>query len=298
MCRRQFFVVWAHKVLTCSGVPNGMRKIIMITIKRKPDFKRQMYEKEAWERAELVCGIDEVGRSCFAGPVVAAAAILRPKAKFKYLKDSKVLTAEQRELAYEWLLKNSTFAVGIIHHRIIDSKNIYRATLCAMKRALVQLLAHTPIQPSVILVDAMPVSLDHSDIPIVHFCYGERQSASIAAASIIAKVTRDRLMTRLDPVIPGYVFASNKGYGTLAHRNGIKADGISFMHRLSFLNAKEGAIEGLELEEGETMSWIGATASKSKKGKAKKKAKSKKTKSSPKAKRIVKEKESGVPPSL
>lgn len=217
----------------------GYEKEMMITIKRKPDFKRQMYEKEAWEKGELVCGIDEVGRSCFAGPVVAAAAILRPKAKFKYLKDSKMLTAEQRELAYAWLLKNSTFAVGIMHHRLIDSKNIYRATLCAMKRALVQLLAHTPTQPSVILVDAMPVSLDHSEIPIVHFCYGERQSASIAAASIIAKVTRDSLMSRLDPVIPGYVLASNKGYGTKAHRDGIKELGLSFIHRLSFVGQEE-----------------------------------------------------------
>ena len=82
-----------------------MKVPAMITIKRKPDFKRQMYEKESWERSELVCGIDEVGRSCFAGPVVAAAAILRPKAKFKYLKDSKLLTAEQRDSAYNWLLK-------------------------------------------------------------------------------------------------------------------------------------------------------------------------------------------------
>lgn len=269
----------------------------MITIKRKPDFKRHMYEKEAWERSELVCGIDEVGRSCFAGPVVAAAAILRPKAKFKYLKDSKILTAEQRELAYEWLLKNTTFAVGIMHHRIIDSKNIYRATLCAMKRALVQLLAHTPTLPSVILVDAMPVDLSHVDIPVVHFVYGERQSASIAAASIIAKVTRDRLMTRLDPVIPGYVFASNKGYGTLAHRNGIKEHGISFMHRLTFVTAKDEEIENLELEEGASL-WTGEPARKPKqKAKLKKKAKPKKAKKNS-ARTGVKKRESVETPSL
>ncbi len=248
----------------------------MITIKRKPDFKRHMYEKEAWERAELVCGIDEVGRSCFAGPVVAAAAILRPKAKFKYLKDSKVLTAEQRELAYEWLMKNSTFAVGIMHHRIIDSKNIYRATLCAMKRALIQLLAHTPTLPSIVLVDAMPVDVSHIDIPVVHFPYGERQSASIAAASIIAKVTRDRLMARLDPVIPGYLFANNKGYGTLAHRKGIKEHGISFIHRLSFVHGQDEIIKNLELEEGAEL-WVGEPAQKAKqKTKTKKKKKSNK----------------------
>lgn len=214
----------------------------MVTTKRKPDFKRHMYEKEAWERSELVCGIDEVGRSCFAGPVVAAAAILRPRAKHKLLKDSKVLTAEQRNIAYEWLMKNSSFAVGIMHHRIIDSRNIYQATLAAMKRALVQLLSHTPQLPSIILIDAMPVSLAHMDIPVVYFVHGEHQSASIAAASIIAKVTRDVLMTRLDPVIPGYAFSNNKGYGTKAHRNGLDADGVSFMHRMSFIHDKNALI--------------------------------------------------------
>ena len=86
----------------------------MVTIKRKPDFKKNTYELEAWQRAELVCGIDEVGRSCFAGPVVAAAAILRPKAQHKMLKDSKLLTAEERNEIYPWLVKNSTFAVGIV----------------------------------------------------------------------------------------------------------------------------------------------------------------------------------------
>ena len=226
------------------------RKDDMVTIKRKPDFKKHMYEKEAWEKSELVCGIDEVGRSCFAGPVVAAAAILRPKAKFKYLKDSKVLTPEQREEAYTWLLKNCTFAVGIMHHRIIDSKNIYQATLCAMKRAVLQLLAHTPKAPSVILVDAMPVALHHIDIPVISFCYGESKSSSIAAASIIAKVTRDRLMTRLDPVVPGYAFASNKGYGTAVHRKGIDDDGLSFMHRLTFINEKsDEEMQGSLLDE-------------------------------------------------
>lgn len=220
----------------------------MVTTKRKPDFKRQMYEKEAWARSELICGIDEVGRSCLAGPVVAAAAILKPKAKFKYLKDSKMLTADQRLLAYNWLQKNSTYAVGIVHHRLIDSKNIYRATLYAMKRALVQLLAHTPTMPSIILVDAMPVQIPHLDIPVIHFVYGERQSASIAAASIIAKVTRDMLMARLDCTLPGYDIVNNKGYGTKAHRDGIKADGISFMHRLSFMTDKVMGLEEIALE--------------------------------------------------
>ncbi len=218
----------------------------MATTKRKPDFKKNTYELEAWQRAELVCGIDEVGRSCFAGPVVAAAAILRPKAQHKLLKDSKLLTAEERDEAYKWLLKNCTFGVGIVHHRSIDSKNIYQATLMAMKRAVVQLMSWTPQQPSTILVDAMPVSLQHSDIPVIHFCYGERKSSSIAAASIIAKVTRDALMARMDQVIPGYLFSTNKGYGTKAHRQAIDDGGVSLLHRMSFIHEK---VDNNELDE-------------------------------------------------
>ncbi len=208
----------------------------MVTIKRKPDFKRQQYEKEAWANAELVVGIDEVGRSCLAGPVVAAAAILQPHAQHKYLKDSKLLTPEEREIAYRWLLKKSTFGVGIMHHRIIDSRNIYQATLCAMKRALFQLLALIETPPSCILVDAMLLVIMPIYIPVISFCFGERQSASIAAASIIAKVTRDALMSRMDGTIPGYVFSSNKGYGTKVHRTALLQEGRSVMHRLSFLN--------------------------------------------------------------
>ncbi len=207
----------------------------MVTTKRKPDFKKNFYENEAWERSELVCGIDEVGRSCLSGPVVAAAAILRPKARHKLIKDSKIMTAEEREIAFEWLKTHSTYAVGIVHHRLIDSKNIYHATLIAMKRALMQLLAASTQRPSIILVDAMPVKLDHLDIPVVHFVYGESKSTSIAAASIIAKVTRDALMTRLDTVTPGYSYSTNKGYGTKAHKQGIDQDGLTLLHRMSFV---------------------------------------------------------------
>lgn len=210
----------------------------MTTTKRKPDFKKNQYEREAWERSELVCGIDEVGRSCFSGPVVAAAAILRPKARNSLVKDSKLMTPEERAIAFQWLIKNSIYGVGIIHHRLIDSHNIYQATLLAMKRALMQLFAAHDARPSVILVDAMPVRLDHITIPVVHFPFGERQSTSIAAASIIAKVTRDALMTRLDAVTPGYAYGNNKGYGTKAHRQGIDHGGLTLFHRMSFVTQK------------------------------------------------------------
>jgi len=209
----------------------------MVTIKRKPDFKKLTYEKEAWRTNQLVCGIDEVGRGCFAGPIVAAAAILKPHAKYKYLKDSKELSAEERAIAYKWLMKNSTFAVGIINHRIIDRVTIHLANIYAMKRALFQLLAHAPVAPEIILVDFIPLKFDNLEIPIIHFAKGESLSSSIAAASIIAKVTRDNLMERYNLIFPGYSFDTNKGYGTQAHKNALINLGVLFVHRNSFIKA-------------------------------------------------------------
>jgi ribonuclease HII len=170
----------------------------VVTVKRKPDFKKNMYEAEAWANGELVLGVDEVGRSSLAGPIVAAAAILRPGASSRLLKDSKLLTLEERLKAYKWLLKNCVYGVGIMHHRRIDNVNIYQADLHAMHRAVMQVFACEPKRPSVILVDAMPLKFEDLKLQVVHFAKGERKSISIAAASIIAKVTRDALMERID----------------------------------------------------------------------------------------------------
>lgn len=207
----------------------------MTITKRKPDFKRNLYEKEAWAKSELICGVDEVGRSSLVGPIVAAAVMLNPNAKHKLIKDSKILTPKERDKAYKWLIKNSSFAVGIMHHRIIDKDNIYYATLQAMKRAVTQLLVKQSKKPNIVLVDAMPINLDRSDIPVVYFSYGERQSVSIAAASIIAKVTRDNLMNRLDKLMPGYGFLSNKGYCTALHKQALFKEKELFLHRKKFI---------------------------------------------------------------
>lgn len=206
----------------------------MATIRIKSKFKRQFYEKEAWAHNNLVCGIDEVGRSCLAGPVVAAAVILKPGVKHKLLKDSKLLTSEEREVVYKWLQKNSVSCVGIISAHIIDRVNIYQATLRAMKRALMQLLSQVNQKPVIIVIDAMPVQIS-LDIPVICFYHGEKQSASIAAASIIAKVTRDNLMKRLDQVLPGYTWSSNKGYGTSVHKKAVYTLGRTIIHRVTFL---------------------------------------------------------------
>ncbi len=205
----------------------------MVTIRRKPDFKKLMYEKEAWAKDELVCGVDEVGMSCFAGPVVAAAVILKSNASYKYLKDSKLMSSEERIKAYNWITKNCEYAFGIMHHRIIDSINIHQADIRAMRRAVTQLLSTCKKSPSIILVDHVALKLN-IDTPVIHFCKGESKSNSIAAASIVAKVIRDNLMSRMDSIIPGYSFITNKGYGTKAHKKAIGEYGISLCHRLSF----------------------------------------------------------------
>ena len=166
---------------------------------------------------------------------MAAAAILKPNVRHSLLQDSKLLTPQERDIAYRWLLKNATFGVGITHHRLIDSLNIYYATLVAMNRAVMQLLSICKREPSIILVDAMPLAFEVHSIPVVHFIYGERQSKSIAAASIIAKVTRDALMSRMDALTPGYDYTNNKGYGTRAHKEGIQKAGITVLHRLNFV---------------------------------------------------------------
>ena len=134
----------------------------------------------------------------------------------------------------------------------------------------------------------MPVNLKHVDIPVVSFCYGESKSCSIAAASIIAKVTRDRLMSRLDPVVPGYSFASNKGYGTAVHRKGIDDDGLSFMHRLTFINDKSD-----EEMQASILADLDESGFKNKKSKKKSKVKKKVKKTKKAAKSSASAKKSG-----
>ncbi|MCL5874871.1 MAG: hypothetical protein M1114_00160, partial [Candidatus Dependentiae bacterium] len=119
-------------------------------------FNKNYFEKKAWEQGQLVCGIDEVGRGCLAGPLVTAAVILPEGKVHRLLKDSKLMTLQERLDAYKWITKHCYYGFGIVNHRVIDSQNIWKATLIAMKRALMHALAVSPRQPSAILVDAMP----------------------------------------------------------------------------------------------------------------------------------------------
>jgi len=205
----------------------------MATIKRVPSFIPQIYEYRAWQAEQTVCGIDEVGRGCLSGPVVAAAVILPPYTDHPLIKDSKTLTPKQRQKAYEWITTHAQYAVGITHHRIIDTLNIYHATLVAMKRAATQLLTTSSYKPQYILTDAMPLILSGCH-DIVYFTHGEHQSSSIAAASIVAKVTRDRLMKRLDTVFPCYGLSHHFGYSTPLHKKELALRGATLLHRHSF----------------------------------------------------------------
>ena len=177
-----------------------------------------------------VCGIDEVGRGPLAGPVVAAAVILPKDCRILYINDSKQLSAKKRDELYDEIMEKAlAVGVGLVSHERIDEINILQATYEAMRMAIGKL----DLTPAVLLNDAVTIpEVDIKQVPIIK---GDAKSASIAAASIIAKVTRDRLMEQLDSVYPGYDFAGNKGYGSAKHIEGLKTMGPCAIHRRTFI---------------------------------------------------------------
>ena len=199
--------------------------------KREEEKRRKQEEKLAKERARLkwmssyereyerygyICGIDEVGRGPLAGPVVAGAVILPKECEILWVNDSKQLSEKKRELLYDEIMEKAVATgIGMASPARIDEINILQATYEAMRKAIENL----KVRPDVLLNDAVTIpEVDIRQVPIIR---GDEKSVSIAAASIIAKVTRDRLMVEYDSVIPGYGFASNKGYGTKAHIEGL-----------------------------------------------------------------------------
>ncbi len=187
------------------------------------------YEKLAWTSgAQLVCGVDEVGRGAFFGPVVAGAVILDPKYRIKGLRDSKLLPAERREVLAERIKQHCiAWSVAAVDAARIDQLNIYHASLLAMVRAIEQL----DPKPNHLLLDAVRISVDCPQTKIIH---GDALSASIAAASIVAKVHRDALITKWAPVFPDYDLASNKGYRSPKHIAALRSKGPTPLHRQSF----------------------------------------------------------------
>ena len=180
-----------------------------------------------------VCGIDEVGRGPLAGPVVASAVILPDDVEILYLNDSKKLSEKRREKLYDEIMEKAiAVGVGEVSHERIDEINILQATYEAMTKAVEAL----SVKPGILLLDAVhvPQLEAYEQVSIVK---GDAKSVSIAASSIIAKVTRDRLMKELDAVYPAYQFASNKGYGTAAHIQALKMCGPCAIHRRTFIGS-------------------------------------------------------------
>ena len=188
-----------------------------------------VYEKEHSD-CQYICGIDEVGRGPFAGPVVAGAVILPKDDPILYLNDSKKLTANKREELYDVIMEKAiAVGIGMASPQRIDEINILQATYEAMREAISKL----KVTPQLLLNDA--VTIPGVTIPQVPIIKGDAKSASIAAASIVAKVTRDRMMVEYDSALPGYGFASNKGYGSAEHIEALKKYGPTPIHRASFI---------------------------------------------------------------
>ena len=177
-----------------------------------------------------ICGIDEAGRGPLAGPVVAGAVILPKNCEILYMNDSKKLSAKKREKLYDEIMQKAVAAgIGMASPARIDEINILQATYEAMRDAV----AHLNQVPELLLNDAVTIpQITISQVPIIK---GDAKSISIAAASIIAKVTRDRLMEEYDKILPGYGFAENKGYGTAAHIEALRKLGATPIHRKSFI---------------------------------------------------------------
>lgn len=189
----------------------------------------KVYEKE-YETHGWVCGIDEVGRGPLCGPVVASAVILPKDCQILYLNDSKKLSEKKREELYDVIMEQAiAVGVGMATPERIDEINILQATYEAMRQAISGL----SVKPAVLLNDA--VTIPGVEIPQIPIIKGDAKSVSIAAASIIAKVTRDRMMVEYDRLYPGYDLASNKGYGTKVHMDALKTVGPCEIHRRTFI---------------------------------------------------------------
>ena len=191
------------------------------------------YEKE-YAQYTHICGIDEVGRGPLAGPVVACAVVLPKDVTILYLHDYKKLSEKKRELLYDEIMEKAVaVGIGAVGPARIDEINILQATYEAMRMAIEDLTGKLGKEPDLLLNDA--VTIPEVDIPQVPIIKGDAKSISIAAASIVAKVTRDHLMIEYDQILPGYDFAKNKGYGTKAHIAGLKELGATPIHRKTFI---------------------------------------------------------------
>ena len=206
------------------------RKKQAALVQERERLKQMHFYEEKYSQYRCICGIDEAGRGPLAGPVVAGAVILPADCEILYLNDSKKLSAARREELYDEIMEKAVATgIGMASPARIDEINILQATYEAMRMAI----GNLKVQPDLLLNDAVTIpGVDIRQVPIIK---GDAKSVSIAAASIIAKVTRDRLMVEYDAVMPRYDFAANKGYGTKKHIEGLKELGPSPIHRMTFI---------------------------------------------------------------
>lgn len=216
---------------------SGVKNLIAKYRRKKQAYEDELARTESlkvyehkYDHLGYVCGIDEVGRGPLAGPVVACAVILPADCDILYLDDSKKLSEKKREELYDVIMEKAVaVGIGMRDHRRIDEINILQATYEAMREAI----ANLRVTPQILLNDA--VTIPEVIIPQVPIIKGDQKSVSIAAASIVAKVTRDRLMCKYDAVAPEYGFKDNKGYGSAAHIEALKKYGPCPIHRRTFI---------------------------------------------------------------
>lgn len=225
-----------------AGVQQALRayhsRLQKILQAQQKQYELLTYERDCAARGyRRIAGVDEAGRGPLAGPLVVAAAILKPNCSLLGVDDSKKLSEAKRELLYDDILQQvEAYSVRIIEPETIDRLNIYQATLQGMRECLDEL------NPDVALIDAMPISSDSYEC--ISIIKGDALSLSIAAASIIAKVTRDRIMLELDKEYPEYTFAKHKGYPTAEHMQAIAKYGVLSCHRTSYEPIKSMLSEG------------------------------------------------------
>lgn len=220
-----------------SDARAGVKKQVAAAKKRLAAYEAEvsrMEEMKQYERRyagrQYICGIDEVGRGPLAGPVVACAVILPKDTRLLYVNDSKQLSKAKRELLYKEIIEEAVaVGIGLADEKRIDEINILQATYEAMRMAVLRLA----VKPDILLNDAVTIpDIDIEQVPIIK---GDAKSISIAAASIVAKVTRDHMMEEYDAVYPGYGFAKHSGYGTKQHVDALKRLGPCEIHRKTFI---------------------------------------------------------------
>ena len=203
-----------------------MREREIERLNRLKEFEKKLYE----DGVKYIAGIDEAGRGPLAGPVVIGCVIMKPESFIEYVNDSKKVSETKREMLYEKITQEAVaWSTGIVDEKEIDELNILNAT----KKALTDAIEKLEVKPDVILVDALD-KIDTKGIKYISVIKGDAKIYSISAASIIAKVTRDRIMKEYDEVYPEYGFAGHKGYGTAKHIQAIKKYGICPLHRKTF----------------------------------------------------------------